>query len=1006
MYWLALSVFSFVVLVLGTIFSYVYFKLKKVTTIYDILIFIISKFTLVTLIFYFTPLWKIIVIQFVNIEPALITSPPWWAFIFYAFTLIAISYLVIQAEAKKTTQLIDSQTDIENLKEFSDKGEETSKNVPPYKMRKPDEFSPESNLFYERIKRIFLLRRGYRLSADPENEILYGDIEDFEEKTPIFVKCDSSDSHDIETNITAFLDWIDHFDERKQTTPVKGYKKIFYIHLDAVSPSSNTDLSKIIETHAIKVLSETDLVVSGFSVKGYLNKIVEDYKTKILPFSLRTEEEKQFSLAETFVSPSFNHQDLKISNPIALENYLNQWLNKDASPKQMAILGGYGTGKSSFLFHYAAKLAENYVPGKSRIPVWISLTNVSPMLDWGLKDRLSKTADEMGIHYDSLMYLIEKKKVILMLDGFDEMGYVGNNEFRLRHFESIWQLATQGNKIIIAGRPSYFFNEKELNKALQSVEEGELISDDLPHCCLIKLENLSFAEIKTYLSKYFTPTEVDKYATFIQARKQLFDLASRPSLMHIIREMIPEIYDTYHNDQQNSQRYSAGYLMERYAHHWVTRQAKKKITGSLSDKDKHAFFEKLAENFYINQTEVIVPNQVKELMPTFLKQIDFSDPEKEEGILGDILSGSFLQRQATNSFKFVHRSFFEYFVAKRIVTYIENEKDEDTEATNKFPKIFFTFWREEIASFVADLLPKNKGVLPSNLQNNSFYKKAKSLLNDLSEVEFEKAQQVLSKKFFFKDFYSNFILQLKSISLKNEFRRLSKIVVRQQYYENIVSFEKFSTVKKIRGKDNIPDTISLIGTLGTLVTMIASVMSLIITSSLLINSISLTLVFITIITIIVLTILHFNRKAKKYHKSTPMELFRTALVNDVNVSFFREYPTEKFIKHALFIFLRKHIFVSSALAKHDFSRWNLWLGDDKSVDLSGVDLQGANFSHANLQNVNFEGANLKDVDFQNANLKNANLKNANLEGANMGNSNLENTNVEGANLENSNYKFS
>jgi predicted NACHT family NTPase len=129
----------------------------------------------------------------------------------------------------------------------------------------------------------------------------------------------------------------------------------------------------------------------------------------------------------------------------SLEEYLNQWLNTDKSPRQMAILGGYGTGKSSFLLHYAAKLAESYVPGKSRIPVLISLTNVSPMHDGGLKDRLSKTANDMGITYASLLYLIEKQQVCLLLDGFDEMGYVGSREHRLQHFESIWQLATTGN---------------------------------------------------------------------------------------------------------------------------------------------------------------------------------------------------------------------------------------------------------------------------------------------------------------------------------------------------------------------------------------------------------------------------------------------------------------------------------------------------------------------------------------------------------------------------------
>lgn len=180
MHWLALalSLFSAIFLVLGTLFFYLYFKLTRVTTIKELVRFIIAQLTFVVTL-YVLPLWKIIIIQFVDIEPDMITSPPFEVFLSYELTLIAITYLWIQAEAKKTTQFIENQSDIKDLKAFSDKGEKTSKNVPLYKMRKPDKFSQESHLFYDRIKRIFLLRRGCTLSADQDNEILYGEIEDF-----------------------------------------------------------------------------------------------------------------------------------------------------------------------------------------------------------------------------------------------------------------------------------------------------------------------------------------------------------------------------------------------------------------------------------------------------------------------------------------------------------------------------------------------------------------------------------------------------------------------------------------------------------------------------------------------------------------------------------------------------------------------------------------------------------------------------------------------------------
>lgn len=757
MIWLIL--FALIILIL---ISIVYFKFVK-TEPKNFFWFVVLQLGITTSLFYVVPVRKVLFVEIFGID--LPASPDILVYLIFVFGLIAITYLFVKLEAQKATKIIETQIDIAGLRDSSAQEAKESEATANYKMRKPQEFSQESQLFYERVKRIFQLYRNCDLAVDAENDILYGEINELGENTPVFFKCDSSGSYIID--YTDFIHWIDSYYVRKHKD--KSHLKAFYIHLDSVTDLPNHNAE-------IKVWSETQLIVACFPVTAYLHSLISRYKDEKLPFSLRMEEEQQFSLAQTFVQPSFNHTELGFDEPLWLETFLNQWLNEDASPRQMAILGNYGTGKSSFLLHYAAKLAENYMPGNSRIPVFISLTNVSPMHDEGLKDRLSKTAHDMGISYKSLMYLIEKRQVVLLLDGFDEMGYVGSREHRLQHFESIWQLATKGNKIIIAGRPSYFFGEQELNKALQSVDANELIADDLPHCRLIQLQSLSAEEIEAYLQKYFYPQEVAKYLGFIQSHQQLFDLAARPSLMHMIREMIAEIYD------DNQKQYSAATLMEKYVHHWIIRQDKKGITGSLPKDDKPAFFEKLAEWFYLNETEVIEPSKVEELMQQFLKHIDFSDPETKDGILGDILSGSFLQRQISNNYKFVHRSFFEYFVAKRIVTYISEKESSE----NKFPEIFFKLWRQEIAVFVADLSPI--GALPSNLEENSFYIQSKSLFGDLSQVELERKRQISTN--IFSRLFFHLTSQLKLISLKNEFRKFSRILVFED--GGYIEFEKLS----------------------------------------------------------------------------------------------------------------------------------------------------------------------------------------------------------------------
>jgi 6-pyruvoyl-tetrahydropterin synthase len=602
------------------------------------------------------------------------------------------------------------------------------------------------------------------------------------------------------------------------------------------------------------------------------------------------------------------------------------------------------------------------------------------MHDDGLKDRLSNTAtNDMGINYDSLMHLIEKQQVVLLLDGFDEMGYVGSREHRLQHFDSIWRLATQGNKIIIAGRPSYFFGEQELNKAL-AVDANDLIADDLPHCHLIKFQNLSAEEIEEYLQKYFSLQEVVKYLAFIQSHKQLFDLAARPSLMHIIREMIAEVY------ADNQEQYSAATLMEKYAHHWIIRQDKKEITGSLSKNDKPAFFEKLAEWFYLNETEVIEHSKVEELMQQFLKHIDFSDKDTKDGILGDILSGSFLQRQI-NNYQFVHRSFFEYFVAKRIVTYIEKESSK-----KGFPEIFFKLWRQEIAAFVADLSPR--GALPSNLEENRFYNQSKSLLEDLSQVELERKQPISAN--IFSRLFSNLTSQLKLISLENEFRQFSRILVSED--KGCMTFRQFSIrFRSLIRSDEVVQTLLLVSSAMTFLLALATFPDDVddvsdFSKLLFVDTNIANILAVIAVVAAAVAVFTFIQKLKKMTNTTSqsIQLFKTALINNINVRFYQQAPTKEFINNALFIFLKKHFF-TKALANHDFSGWNL-----EGVDLSEAELQGANFSNAKLRNVNFENANLQNVNFENADLteaklKNAKLKNAKLEGADLTGTMLENT---------------
>jgi uncharacterized protein YjbI with pentapeptide repeats len=80
--------------------------------------------------------------------------------------------------------------------------------------------------------------------------------------------------------------------------------------------------------------------------------------------------------------------------------------------------------------------------------------------------------------------------------------------------------------------------------------------------------------------------------------------------------------------------------------------------------------------------------------------------------------------------------------------------------------------------------------------------------------------------------------------------------------------------------------------------------------------------------------------------------------------------------------------------KRDFCRAEL-----SDVDLSGVDLKGADFSYAELSEANLSNANLRGCDLSFANLSQANLQNADLRGALLFSTDLRQANLQGAKLE-------
>jgi hypothetical protein len=134
--------------------------------------------------------------------------------------------------------------------------------------------------------------------------------------------------------------------------------------------------------------------------------------------------------------------------------------------KQVLIEGGPGQGKSLYL----RKLCLKEASGSSFIPIFIEFRN----LKYGkkLKDELMDEIGNLGVELDNALFdfLAKSEKIILFLDGFDE---VPNNERNNVSKELETIVRTYPNlRIVVSSRPdsgmgsSFYFEKRKISPML------------------------------------------------------------------------------------------------------------------------------------------------------------------------------------------------------------------------------------------------------------------------------------------------------------------------------------------------------------------------------------------------------------------------------------------------------------------------------------------------------------------------------------------------------------
>lgn len=447
--------------------------------------------------------------------------------------------------------------------------------------------------------------------------------------------------------------------------------------------------------HRIKLLTFEDLLNTVIKPDNYLKSKCRDYEQRNSLFHTYVELKYLRRGSGRFTAQKATPQESLSPEAIDggsfeekgdLTPYVDAWLLKDGN-SQICLLGEYGTGKTSFATRYFYQRALAYLqsPLKNRVPLLITLNRYhkSADIEQLMTDFL---VNECGVrrNFNTFLGLAARGKLLIILDGFDEMAQQVDVNVRRHNFKEIAKLAVGRNKIILSGRPNYFLTQAEINESFsQGYEEADPYRVALRKATAVpgqQYEILNLAlfdqwQIDEFLRRQGDYLKEKGIKDWRELRKVIYDtynlreLARTPVLLEIIIKTISEIRNlvTYIN---------AAKLYEIYTNFWLEQEYKKgEVRWLIDRKAKELFVSELA--WTMLKTDSPHPeihfSQLSERVRIYFKLEKASEIEY---FSSDIRFCTYLIHSASDgNYKFIHKSFMEYFSARYIYQALFEEKD-------------------------------------------------------------------------------------------------------------------------------------------------------------------------------------------------------------------------------------------------------------------------------------------------------------------------------------------
>jgi RNA polymerase sigma factor (sigma-70 family) len=397
---------------------------------------------------------------------------------------------------------------------------------------------------------------------------------------------------------------------------------------------------------------------------------------------------------QLFVYPLICHESAGLGTNSS--KFLEEWL-LDSSWNQLTLLGDMGTGKSFLSRMLALKLAQAYLnnPAEAPFPVLVDLRNADRQ--FSLEGLILTHFAKYGLSrasFEAFQFLLSEGRIVLILDGFDEMASRVTPQITTRNFHELVRCVKRSAKVLLTCRTHYFKSRTEEEEVILggSGPESSEVARDL-YWDLISRGGFRIAYLRP-----FTVSQVEEYVrkahpenavgvlTKIRKIYNLSELSQRPLLLEMIVKSI---------DKLGSGDVNAADLYGVFTNAWIHRDRWRDL---MRPEDKLKFLTALARSLWEQERTGIEYQKLEAYVGAELASL-VDSAQKLTELDGEIRTASFLVRDDSGQYGFAHSSYAEYFLAKYLAERI---------ATGDVRALTIRRLTNEIVDFLLWMVDKNR----------------------------------------------------------------------------------------------------------------------------------------------------------------------------------------------------------------------------------------------------------------------------------------------------------